>query len=341
MKLLGSGQRPRGGGGLLGPRRPGRVPGRPRKKKMTWVVLGIAAVLIAGILLSAIMPGKTGVEGVLGTLVSPLVKAADWVSSGFGGVFTSGDGKELQLLKDQLAQAQTEALRLSEMEKENDRLRELLGSMERMPDFEYVPARVIGADQGLWFKSLVVDRGAKDGIVKNMPVVAADGLVGLVTELGHNWALVRTLVDTQSGVSGIVERTRDYGIVKGNLLLGDETDMARMQYLPIDVELNPGDRVLTSGLDGVYPKGLVIGEIVEVARQQDSQQRYAVVNPAVDFNHLEDVAILLNAVTPLEALPSAAPTPTPSAQPRPSYIQGPPTPTPAPTPEPTPTPPAE
>lgn len=333
MKLLGSGQPShRGNGGLLGPRRPMRRPGRGHKNTTLWVVLALAAILVAGILVSVLLPGGNDIGGALGTLFSPLVKATDWVRDGFGGMLGSQESKELQLLKEQLAQVQSEALRLSEVEKENDRLRELLDGLEHMPDFEVMHAQVIGADPGLWFQYIIVNRGAKDGIEIGMPVVAANGLVGRVTALGQNWARVLTLLDTQSAVHGIVERTRDYGVVKGNLLMGDETDMARMMYLPTDVELNPGDRVLSSGLDNVFPKGLIIGEVVEVARQQDSRQRYAVVNPAVDFYHLEDVAILLNAAPPLEAVSTPEPTPTPTAPPRPSYIQGPPTPTPSPTP---------
>jgi rod shape-determining protein MreC len=103
-----------------------------------------------------------------------------------------------------------------------------------------------------------------------------------------------TIADARSSVAGIIERTRDDGVLRGNLYLDEQDEALHMYYLPQEAEYRPGDRVITSGLDGIYPKGLLIGQIKGLSRDL-STERYAVVSPGVSFRHVEEVTVLLNA----------------------------------------------
>jgi rod shape-determining protein MreC len=125
-----------------------------------------------------------------------------------------------------------------------------------------------------------------------MPVVNGDGLVGRVVDVGANYSRVMAIIDTTSGVSGIVERTRDNGILTGTADSdADEAQMV-MGNLPLDADLMPGDTVITSGLAGVFPKGIAIGEVTEVRPSTDGMRNEALVTPWVDFEHLEEVMVI-------------------------------------------------
>ena len=168
-----------------------------------------------------------------------------------------------------------------------------LGVTRSMPDQSYIAATVTGKEPGGWFETFVLDVGSQDGVQKNDPVLSADGLVGRVTEVRDSSCVVMSIIDSRSSVAGLVERTRDNGVVSGSLYLTDDSQLMRMYYLPEDSELTTGDRVITSGLDGIFPKGLYIGQIRSISREQSGEGRYVVVDTAADFAHLENVLVML------------------------------------------------
>ena len=159
-------------------------------------------------------------------------------------------------------------------------------------ELDPIYARVIARDPGQWFDTFSVNRGTNDGVSVGMAVVTGDGLVGRVYEAGLNYAKVLTIIDSRSAVSCLIERTRDNGICHGSLYVYDNDEMLRMNYLPDGSEINTGDRVITSGLDGVYPKGLLIGTVRSISRTTGEDDRYVVLTPAVDFAHIEEVLIM-------------------------------------------------
>ena len=125
-----------------------------------------------------------------------------------------------------------------------------------------------------------------------MTVMSADGVVGRVVEVGLNYAKVLTIVDGSSGVAVLIERTRDNGVIRG--MVDDTTGeyLLQMNYL-IDLnDVRTGDTVLTSGLDGVFPKGLPIGTVTQISRQSSELSQYVVVTPYTDFEHVEEVLLL-------------------------------------------------
>lgn len=258
-------------------------------------VLVTIIVVIIIILLMALTSGTNKVsEGttVVGSAFMPLQsffnKASDSVSSFFVRVFSSEeeDGKSLE----ELDELRLQLSNYDELVAENERLSEMLDYKQNNPEQELIVAKITGKNPGNWFDVFTIDRGRQHGIEENMPVITPDGLVGRVEEVGLNWAKVMAVVDGRSGVSAIVERTRDFGVVKGRVGTGDIESMLYMEYMELDTDIVEGDVVVTSGLDQRYPKGLVIGEVVETS--DESGGKNVLIKPNVDFRRLEEVMVI-------------------------------------------------
>jgi rod shape-determining protein MreC len=153
-----------------------------------------------------------------------------------------------------------------------------------------VPARVVGKQPGSWFVDITLDKGSAQGVGKDMNVMTEAGLVGRVVEVGPNWCKVMTLLDRQSAVSAMIERTRDIGFVKGSGDPGSSDPKCGIVNLSFNTEVVPGDRVITSDFGGMFQKGVPVGTITEVSR--DPNNPYALLTPAVDFSSIENVVII-------------------------------------------------
>lgn len=237
-------------------------------------------------------------EDLVGTVVTPVQGAVSSVTGGIGEWFKGLFGqstlqKENAELKEKLRQLEGQLSLTGELQQENERLREIANYHENNPQYEMVTARVIGKNPGYWFDTFTINVGRSDGIEQDMVAITPEGLVGRVMEVGNNWSKVISIADSRSSVSGMIERTRDNGVVRGSTE-ADNTlgGRCQMYYLPFENDLVPGDKVLTSGLGGVFPKGIVIGEVIEVSRAQGETERTAVIDTAVDFTKLEEVMII-------------------------------------------------
>lgn len=225
--------------------------------------------------------------------VSPFIRITAAVIHGITGTWRDyvdlrtvrEENKRLQLettmLKRRLDQLQDQAL-------ETQRLERLL-AMRQASQAEFLTARVVGKDATNWFKTLLLDRGSLEGIRRNQPVLAPDGLVGRIVEVTPTSARVQLLTDPVSAVGGLIQRTRITGIVSGNLGEG-----ARVRYLPLMADVVVGDEVVTSGMGGVFPKGILIGRITSVERKSGALFQEATMQSAVDLSRLEEVLILTN-----------------------------------------------
>ena len=195
---------------------------------------------------------------------------------------------ELELLTNRLM---VENVRLREVERENELLRQLLNYTRSNPQFSYQPTSVVGRSIGVDPTNLLyfvyVNVGARDGIAKNMPVVTNRGLVGRVTAVGPNSAQILMLIDPASAVNAIIQNSRAAGIVRGNL---DGT--LTMDRIPQNETVNPGDIVLTSGLGGNFPNKIVIGQVTEVFQRDQDMFQTARIRPTVDFGKLETMLII-------------------------------------------------
>ena len=249
----------------------------------------------------------TGTESIVGTVIAPfqraLYSATDAVADFFVRVFGSSplEAENLEL-KAKVAELEGQLQDLEETKQENERLRELLNYDTETEDIEFVTAKVIGRDPNHWYSTFLINLGISDGIEVDMPVVNGDGLIGRVIETGATWSKVMPIVDSSSGVSGIVERTRDNGILNGTLSAGAEEALLSLGNLPLDADLIPGDTVITSGIAGVFPKGIPIGRVTEVSQSGDGMRNQAVVTPYVDFTHIEEVLIITSIPLDVEDL---------------------------------------
>ena len=235
-------------------------------------------------------------------VVSPFIRVTSATIHGITGTWRDyvdlrtvrEENKRLQLettmLKRRLDQLQDQAL-------ETQRLERML-AMRRASQAEFLTARVVGKDATNWFKTIVLDRGSLEGIRRNQPALAPDGLVGRVVEVTPTSARVQLLTDPVSAVGGLIQRTRVTGIVSGNLGAG-----ARVRYLPLMADVIVGDEVVTSGMGGVFPKGILIGRIASVERKSGALFQEASLQSAVDLSRLEEVLILTN-LTPREGFES-------------------------------------
>jgi rod shape-determining protein MreC len=187
--------------------------------------------------------------------------------------------------------------RVAELEEENLQFREALvasGHLQQIvamrDDFEIpmLPCEVVGLDVVPWFRSVLVDRGGVHGVKAGNPVITAEGVVGLVTATSKRAAKTMLLLDRQSVIDGIVQRSRARGIVRGR-----GTDELEFEFVVRGGDVRPGDVVITSGLGGVYPKGLRIGAVEEVADPGGRLLQTARLRPAVDFGRLEQVFVML------------------------------------------------
>lgn len=262
-----------------------------------------AGIIIITVIIFAVMAASTvsrekalhisDAVGVLTAPVSGLFSAAGNATHGFFSYFSGlssyrekyfGAEKEKEELERKIRN-------LEELENENERLRALLAMKERQKGFETVGAEVVGKDPGNWFNTFVINKGLNDGLAKNMGVISEKGLIGHIYEIGSTWAKVITLIDPKYGVGATVVRTNDNALVEGDLALSRE-GLCKMSYIAKGANVVVGDYVETSGLGGIYPKGLLIGKISQVTADSQGLYQIAAIEPGVDFERISEVLVI-------------------------------------------------
>lgn len=184
-------------------------------------------------------------------------------------------------------------IKLERYELEN--LRELYDLDQKYPSYEKVAANVIGKDAGNWFNTFTIDKGTNDGIEVNMNVMAGSGLVGIVSDVGPNYAKVKAIISDTSSVSGMVLTTSDNIIVSGSLQKMNENMSIEFSGLNDRAnEVQVGDPVVTSYVSYDYQQGILIGYIKEITTDSNNLTRSGTITPAVDFEHIEEVLVILN-----------------------------------------------
>jgi rod shape-determining protein MreC len=228
--------------------------------------------------------------------ISPVIKVTAMTVGGFSRVWL--DYVDLRALRDENLRLQREAAilqrRISQLEEqalETQRLQGLL-AMRETSQAKYLAARVVGKDATNWFKTILIDRGSQSGLRRNQPVVAPDGVVGRVVEVTPTAAKIQLITDPVSAAGGLIQRTRVTGIVSGNLGAG-----LKVRYLPLLADIAVGDEVITSGMGGVFPKGVPLGRVTAVERRSGALFQEATLAPKVDLARLEEVLILMGTET--------------------------------------------
>jgi rod shape-determining protein MreC len=242
---------------------------------------------VAGVVLDGMWPLQrattSAIEVVLGT----------WRTY-FGLV---GVKQENEQLRRRILELEQEAVRLAEVEQTDKRLEELL-SLRSALEGDILVATIIGRDPLPWFSSLTIDKGEADGVHKSAAVLSPFGVVGQTMATGAHSARVLLLTDHNSGIDAVVQRSRARGIVEGALDGG-----CVMKYLKRDEDVEVGDRIVTSGLDGLFPKGIMIGEVTRVTRGNRGLLQVADIKPSVPLDRIEEVLVTHGSVQLKEAAP--------------------------------------
>jgi rod shape-determining protein MreC len=295
------------------------------------VLLSSGVFLTLSLVLLSVNRGGTRRFDPLGAVflevLRPLQSGIARAGSGAGNLWSRyvnlvGVEKENRELKKRLAQLEAEHHRDAEIELENQRLARLLDFKAEVPS-QVVTARVIGKDASGLFESFMLDRGETDDVKPGMAVVCAEGVVGRIAQASPHGSRVLLISDHNSGVDAIVQRTRARGIVEGAL-----NRTCSMKYIKRGEEIEVNDVVVTSGLDGIFPKGVLIGRVSGVTKKDFGLFQVADVVPAVEFSRLEEVLVLtsppreinlaIEAAERARITPEPAPTETPVPTPTPA-----------------------
>lgn len=266
------------------------------RNKPLWIAL-IAIILC--LCLAAFTAGERTVRYTDGLFRTAAVSVREWIH---GAQTEVGDfltrvfrpstlQEENERLSEQLLEAERKLARYEELARENARLTELLHFVSANENLSYITASVIGRDTNPYVETLTLNVGSRHGITQKMAVLTSDGIVGRVSEVGPTWCRVRTMCNEDLRISVMVERTRDEGMVGGLHYLDGQLQGVELYYLPSGADIEQGDRIITSGLGGIFPKGLFVGEIL-YCNEERSGTHDAVVELAVDFAHVEEVLVL-------------------------------------------------
>jgi len=232
------------------------------------------------------------VQGVITPIRTGVSKLTDQAEQLYGYIFRyEALAAENAALKEQLAQMKDDARLADTLERENDRLRALNELKTTHEDYVLVDAYIIAWGSNDWTSTLTVNRGANVGIAEGMCAITANGeVVGLVTEAGPNYAIIKTILDSSLGISATITSSGYNGMVQGNYVEGRQ-DMLRMNYLPSNAVIRNNDQVVTSG-STVYPRDLILGHVVDADFDDTGVAKFALLQPAADINTLEQVFIL-------------------------------------------------
>lgn len=259
----------------------------------------ISVVLVLLFVLAAMTAGENSRLNVIRNVISVPLKPLQTGINAIGGKIkdTVHFFKDIRTaraenaeLKIKIREMERELEKVHRLQKENENLKKLLSFKEQHTQ-EILACNIISKDAGNWFEIFTIDRGSKDGVKTDDPVINADGLVGRVSRVGLLSSKVISIIDTESSVSARLSKTRDLVILRGDAQLRTQ-GLCRLDYITPDVEVSVGDKVETSGLNSLYPKGIIIGEIIQVVKNEGQFDYYAIVKPSVDFRRLEEVAVI-------------------------------------------------
>jgi rod shape-determining protein MreC len=267
--------------------------------KKTLTIVGLIVLLAASIMVLSLPVRPTDAtrhtDGIAMAVLGPFQKALTGSIRFVQGVWSHyfhlvSTAKENGKLREALSRAIEEKNQYQEAALSNERLRRLLDLKTSLPH-QMLAAEVIGRDPSPWFKTIIIDKGSKEGVAAAMPVVIPEGIVGQVVESAGGYAKVLLIADQNSAVDAIVQRTRARGIIKGGL-----SGKCSFDYVLRKDEIGVGDIVISSGVDGVFPKGLRIGEVSEIIKRNAGVFQDVTITSYVDFEKIEEVFIIVNYV---------------------------------------------
>ncbi len=264
------------------------------------IVLFVATTFTILTVSSRTIFSENSVERIAISIISPfqmVVSASfNWCSDIWQTYFFNVSAAEdNSKLKRELALALAAQSRYREIELENSRLKRFIDFNNGSEDI-FIAARVIARDPSPWFKTLMINKGTSDGIIKGVPVLVSEGVVGQIVEASDKFSRVLLITDRNSSVDALVQSSRARGIVQGN-----NTDYCLFKYALRKDQIAQGDIIISSGLDQVFPKGLLIGEVLEIKKETSDLFQMIFIKTFVDFDKLEEVLVLSTPDTEMDS----------------------------------------
>ncbi len=260
------------------------------------VVLILAILLAVGLSVISALTGLSfpdmAVKGVLTPVRTGVSKLTDQVERLYDYMFKFETiSAQNEALREELAQIRDDARAADSVARENERLRALLELKGSNEDYSFADGYIISWDSNEWSSTFTINRGTNAGIQKDMCAVTANGeLVGLVSEVGRNYAVIKSVLDSSLEISATISDSGSNGMVRGGYTV-DLPDKLRMNYLPSNATIHINDQVVTTG-STVYPRGLIVGNVIDAGFDDTGVAKYAILEPAADVGSLEQVFII-------------------------------------------------
>jgi rod shape-determining protein MreC len=264
--------------------------------KKVKIVLIVALLLTGGLAVASNLLGTTIGDLVVQGVLTPLRAGASALTAQAENIYDyifkyEQLAAENATLREELSQIQEDNRDAASIKRENDRLRELLELTKENPDYELVDGYIISWDSTDWSYSFTVNRGSSAGIKEGMCAITESGaVVGVVTEVGGNYSVIKSVLDSSLKISATIASSGYSGIVRGGYATGQQGKL-RMDYLPSAAVVRNNDQVVTAG-STVYPRNLILGHIVDWAMNDSGIAKYAILEPAADIDSLEQVFII-------------------------------------------------
>ena len=264
-------------------------------KIKTLLIVAVALAIITTVVV-AISGGTTPSENIVGTILQPLrsgVAAIDRQALRLYNYIFSYESilAENQALKAQIAEMDEDIRAAQELQRENERYRLLLEIKEEHEDYTFEPAYLIAWDASSWRSAFTIGKGTNHGLEIGMAAISENHqMIGIITDVGTNWATVTTILDNGLEVSASIASSGYTGVVQGTYE-SEETEILRMNYLSTDAQLKNGDQVVTTG-STLYPKGLLLGKITNVSLDETGVAKFAGLKASCDLDNLEQVFII-------------------------------------------------
>ena len=274
------------------------------KKKFNWVIKSkhilviMILVCVSLMVLAATVSLPTGpVKSILGYAVIPFQKGINSIGTALDGATAGLQSRQALLEENQALQEQVDDLtaqnsQLTQDLDELDRLQGLYALDQQYSEYDKVAAEVIAMDDENWFSTFTINRGTDDGIQVDCNVIAGSGLVGIVTDVGSNWATVRSIIDDSSNVSAMTMSTSDRCIVSGDLRLINEGKLQFIHLKDDDDRIQEGEKIVTSDVSEKFLPGILIGYVSEIEEDPNNLTKTGTLTPVVDFEHIREVLVI-------------------------------------------------
>ena len=267
-----------------------------KSRKFKTFLLVICALLIGSVIAVATASSASPVTSVFGTLFSPIQKVSDFISdkvNWFEDSFASAGNykKEIERLEKKIAEYENQLVEYNDIKQKLSSYETMLGVKEENPDFKLERARIIGTDSADMFTSLIIDKGSNSGVEANDPVIYGNYVVGMVKKVHPSYSVVESILNPEVNISALESKTRETAYITTTIEFSQKGNCI-FSGLERTTSVTPGGIILTSGIGGLYPKGLIVGTVSEVCESNYDLSNYAVIEPGVNIKDIEDVFII-------------------------------------------------